>query len=212
MREPRMLAAVLTCVAWLLLATGPPAAQSASLPSEPWSYYASASVYIVEKDEDYVQPTIAADRGRLHLETRFNYEDRDTGSAWVGYNFSVGEELLVEFTPMLGVVFGNTTGIAPGYKGSLSWRNLTLYSETEYVLDTDDSDDSFLYTWAEFTLAPADGWRAGLVVQRTKVYETGFDIQRGVLLGFSYGRLEVTAHVFNPDESPVVMLAAGASF
>ena len=32
-----------------------------------------------------------------------------------------GEKLAWEFTPMLGGVFGVTTGIAPGYKGSLSW-------------------------------------------------------------------------------------------
>jgi hypothetical protein len=29
---------------------------------------------------------------------------------------------------MLGGVFGDTTGIAPGYKGSLNWWKLELYS------------------------------------------------------------------------------------
>ena len=37
---------------------------------------------------------------------------------------------------MIGGVFGDTTGIAPGYKGSLSWWKLELYSEGEYVFDT----------------------------------------------------------------------------
>ena len=37
---------------------------------------------------------------------------------------------------MLGGVFGETTGVAPGYKGSLSWWKLELYSEGEYVFDT----------------------------------------------------------------------------
>lgn len=201
-------AAIAACAAFL--ASGSAAAQS--LLAEPWSFYASASAYIIEDDDDYVQPTTTADRGSLHLEARFNYEDRDTGSAWVGYNWSAGEDLLFEFTPMLGAVFGNTTGVAPGFKGSLSWRNLTLYSETEYVFDADDSDDSYLYAWSELTVAPTKSWRAGLVVQRTKVYETELDIQRGILLGYSYGSLDVTAHVFNPDESPTVVLTAGASF
>ena len=40
-----------------------------------------------------MQPTVAADRDWLHVEARFNYEDRDTGSVWLGYNFSVGEEV-----------------------------------------------------------------------------------------------------------------------
>ena len=55
---------------------------------------------------------------------------------------------------MLGGVFGNTTGIAPGYKGSLSWWKLELYSEGEYVFDTGDSSESFFYNWSELTLAP----------------------------------------------------------
>jgi hypothetical protein len=59
---------------------------------------------------------LTADRGWLHLETRYNYENLETGSAWVGYNFSGGEKLKWEFTPMLGGVFGNTTGVAPGYE------------------------------------------------------------------------------------------------
>ena len=55
---------------------------------------------------------------------------------WIGYNFGGGEKLAWELTPLLGGVFGETTGIAPGYKGSLSWRMLELYSEGEYVFDS----------------------------------------------------------------------------
>ena len=77
-----------------------------------------------------MQPTVAADRDWLHVEARFNYEDRDTGSAWLGYNFSVGREVTLEITPMIGAVIGNTAGIAPGYKASLGWRMFELDSET----------------------------------------------------------------------------------
>ncbi len=86
-----------------------------------WSFSASASTYIVPDDHDYVQPTVTADRGWLHLEGRYNYEALETGSVWVGYNFSGGQTLTWEFIPMLGGVLGDTWGIAPGYKGSLGW-------------------------------------------------------------------------------------------
>lgn len=199
---------------------GVPAAQATATPAsangdheKAWSFAASAYTYIVPDSRNYVQPAIAADRGWLHLEARFNYEDLDTGSAWLGYNFSIGERLTLEVTPMVGVVFGNTTGIAPGYKLSLGWRKLELDSETEYVFDTNDSADSFLYTWSELALAPADWCRFGLVVQRTKAYETEFDIQRGFLLGFSYKRAWFTGYVFNPDASrPTVVFAVGFDF
>lgn len=111
---------------------------------------------------------------------------------------------------MVGAVFGDTNGVAPGYKSTLSWWKLELYSEGEYVIDTGDSSDSFFYTWSELTLSPADWFRFGLVVQRTKLYETEFDIQRGFLGGLSYKRMDITAYVFNPDESkPTVVLGVG---
>jgi hypothetical protein len=194
----------------LALASGRAAAQTAPGPpnERDWSLDASAYTYIVPDSENYVQPTVAADRGWLHLEARFNYENVDTGSAWLGCNLSVGDNVMLEITPMVGAVFGETDGIAPGFRGSLSWRKLELYSETEYVFDARDSADSFLYTWSELAVAPTAWSRVGLAVQRTKVYETEFDIQRGFLAGFSYKRAEVTAYLFNPDASPTVVIAA----
>ena len=47
-----------------------------------WSFSGSAYTYFVPDSHEYVQPTFTADRGWLHLETRYNYEDLETGSAW----------------------------------------------------------------------------------------------------------------------------------
>src|SRR4051812_23027036 len=86
-----------------------------------WAFSLSAYAYVVPDDDDYIQPTITADRDWLHLEARYNYEDLNTASGWIGYNFAGGNKLAWEFTPMLGGVVGDTNGVAPGYKGSLSW-------------------------------------------------------------------------------------------
>jgi hypothetical protein len=178
-----------------------------------WEFSASVYTYLVPDSRDYAQPTITADRDWLHLEARYNYENLETGSAWLGYNFSGGNKLSWELTPMLGGVFGNTTGIAPGYKGSLSWWKLALYSEGEYVVDAGDSSGSFFYNWSELTLAPVEWFRFGMVTQRTRAYQTDRDIQRGLLVGLSYRHVSLTTYVFNPDESrPVVVLALGVSF
>jgi hypothetical protein len=212
----------------VLLAAGPARAQAQApapagavpaqaSPADPaekqWSFSAAVSGYFLPDDTDYAQPAVTADRGRLHLEARYNYEDRETGSAWIGYNLSVGDSVTLEFTPMMGAVFGNTAGVAPGYRASLAWRMLQLYSETEFVIDAGDPADSFLYTWSEFEVAPRDWCRFGLVVQRTKAYQTEFDIQRGFFAGVSYRRTDVTAYVFNPDaDRPTVVVAVGVSF
>jgi hypothetical protein len=180
---------------------------------ETWSYSASAYTYFVADDRDYVQPTFTADRGWLHLEARYNYEALDTGSAWVGYNFSGGETVTWEFTPMIGAVFGATDGIAPGYKGLLGWKKLEFYSEGEYVFDAGESADSFFYNWSELTLAPVESFRFGLVTQRTRAYQADREIQRGLLAGFSYKKFGVTGYVFNPDdEEPTFVLAVVVTF
>jgi hypothetical protein len=194
-------------------------AQTASTPAAPpadtrdWSFSASAYTYVLSDHRTYVQPTVSADRGRLHLEARYNYENLKTGSAWLGANFSGGKTLEWEFTPMLGAVFGDTDGVAPGLQLSLSWWKLNLSSENEYVFDAGDGSDSFFYNWSELTLAPADSFWFGLVTQRTRVYQTDREIQRGVMAGFSVKRLTFNGYVFNPeDDKPRFVFAAAVTF
>ena len=207
---------VLRCVAIaVVVASANASAQTTtSAPDDnAWSFSASAYTYVVPDSENYVQPTFTADRGWLHLEARYNYEALDTGSAWVGYNFSGGEKLAWEFTPMLGGVFGDTAGIAPGYKGSLGLWKLELYSEGELVFDAGDSSDSFFYNWSELTLAPMDWFRFGLVTQRTRAYESDRDIQRGLLVGFTYKKVDVSAYLLDPDaDTPTFVFAVGLDF
>ena len=171
------------------------------------------SGYLVPESRDYVNPNFTADRGSLHLEARYNYEALETGSLWVGYNFKTGENLVFEFAPMLGGVFGNLTGVAPGYNLSLSYKRFSLSSQSEFVFDAGDSSRNFFYTWSELTYSPWEWLRAGLVVQRTKAYKSELDIQRGFLVGVSYRRVDLTTYVFNLGwTDPTIVLAAGFNF
>jgi hypothetical protein len=175
------------------------AAQTAdATPPVNWTFSAAVWFYAVP-DDDYAQPTVTADRGTLHLETRYNYEGHETGSVWVGYNFEGGEALPWELTPIVGGIFGDTTGVAPGYKGSVSWRRLRFYSEGEYVLNTGESSDSFFFNWSELTVSLVSWLRAGLATQRTRVYRTDRDIQRGIVVGATYKNLDIAGYVLNPD-------------
>jgi len=196
------------------LATSHATTAAAEQPAAPtWSFSASAYTYFPGGSQDYVQPTLRADRNWLHLEARYNYESHNTGSIWVGYSFSVGEKLKLDFTTMLGTVYGKTNGYAPGYEFTLSWGTVQLYSEGEYVFDTRNSSDSYFYTWSELTLSPVDWFEFGAVIQRTKVYQTDFDIQRGLLVRFSHQKLDLSACVFNPDaDKPTYVLALSISF
>src|SRR3954465_14194096 len=88
--------------------TSPPSAVE-DTQEKAWSFTASAYTYVVPDSRDYVQPTFTADRGWLHLEARYNYEAFETGSALIGYNLSAGKDVTLEFTPMVGGVFGDLT-------------------------------------------------------------------------------------------------------
>jgi hypothetical protein len=213
-----------TCLAILCLALfavpvsaqnapGSPTTIQSGQPAPSWSYSITVFTYLLPDSSVYVQPTITADRRWLHLEARYNYEDLETGSVWVGYNFSVGKKLSLNITPMLGGVFGKTTGIAPGYSTSLGWRWLELYSEGEFVFAITRSSDSFFYNWTDFTVSPTDWLRVGLVMQRTQVYRSELDIQRGFLVGLRYKQLDVTGHVFNLNqERPTYALSVRIEF
>src|SRR5512138_1071261 len=90
--------------------------------SRPWTFSASAYAFLVPHAPDYVNPNVTADHERgLHLEARYNYEALRTGSAWLGWTFAAGEDLALEITPMIGGVFGDVDGVAPGWLLSLSW-------------------------------------------------------------------------------------------
>ena len=194
-------------------ASGHAVAQTPPDDAPSWTVSASAATYMVADDKNYVQPTVAVDRDWLHLEGRFNYEDRNTGSAWFGRNFEAGSTVTLEIAPMIGVAFGRTAGVAPGYKGTLQWRVLDLYSEGEYLFDTGNSSDSFLYTWSEVGVSPRDWLRAGFAVQRTRVYQTELDTQRGLFAGVSFRRANISAYVFDSGGArPTVVLSVGASF
>jgi hypothetical protein len=132
---------------------------------------------------------------------------------WLGCNFGGGKKVEWEFTPMLGGVFGETTGIAPGYKGSVRCWKLEFYSEGQYVIDAGDSSGSYLYNWSELTVAPVEWLPIGLVTQRTRAYEAERDIQRGFLVSFAWKNTTFTTYVLNSAEArPTLILAGSVTF
>jgi hypothetical protein len=178
-----------------------------------WSYSLAADGYLVPNDQSYGSSIFTADHQWFHLEARYNEEYLKTGSLWAGYNFSVGHNLVFEATPMLGAVFGNTTGIAPGYELSLAYKRLELSSEGEYVFNTDDRTASFFYTWNELVYSPTDWFRAGLVAQRQRDYHSNLDVQRGFSVGIAHKKMDFTTYVFNAGwTTPTVVLALTFKF
>jgi hypothetical protein len=178
-----------------------------------WALAFNLAGYFVPDDQYYASVTFTADKAHFHAGAHYNYENQHTGSIWFGYNFQIGDKVLLQATPMIGGVLGRTTGIAPGYLASLSWKKLELSTEGEFVVDAKAHSSSFFYSWMEFSYSPAEWFRMGLVADRTKAYHTNLDIQRGVLIGLSHRRIDFTSYIFNLGwTTPTVVLSVGYSF
>jgi len=162
-----------------------------------WTFGVTAFAFFLPDEPDYLQPTVSADHGSLHLESRYAYEDRNTVSLFAGWNATMGKALTLEVTPMVGVVAGRTDGIAPGLELTLSWRLVELHSESEYVLAFGGAGSSFFYSWSELGLRPVHWLRAGLAVQRTKRFHSPREVSYGPMLGVTIGKLEATFYVFD---------------
>src|SRR5688572_1740330 len=199
-----------TLLLWAIPTRGQDAA-AADAANGTWSFELSAFTYFPSDDDVYVSPVFTADRDELHLEARYNYEAQDTGSAFIGWNFAFGDELVFEVTPMIGAVLGRVNGVAPGYRFSLTYHRFDLFSEGEYLFDLEDDSESFFYTWSELAWSATEWLRLGLAIQRTRAYESDVDVQRGLLVGFSYRTIDFTTYVFELDD-PTVVLALSFSF
>ena len=190
--------------------TGAPASQPAApaTPDPAWSFRVSAATYILPDEENYVQPTVTADRGALHLETRYNYEDHESVSAFVGWNLEFGDTVKLALTPMIGGVGGQTDGVIPALTLDFTWRRLEFYSEGEYVIAAGRRNNNFLYNWSELSLWATEWLRAGMVTQRTRIFRTfrtTREIQRGALVGVAGSRLEGVVYLFNPGSDDQVL-------
>lgn len=176
-----------------------------------WIFNAEGDFYFTEPF--FILPVISADKNQIHLEARYNYEELKTFSGWIGYNISGGDKFVYTITPMAGFIAGRITGFAPGLKLGFNFRKLELYNESEYVFDTNNKENNFFYSWTDFTYSPAEWVFLGFSIQRTKVYKTEFDIQRGLLTGVSYRNFEMSAYYFNPGtENNFFLLSLSSEF
>jgi hypothetical protein len=196
-------------------ATPPPVAPAPAAEAEEagWEFGLSGALYVLPDEGDYVQPTFKADHGLFHFEARYDYEDLGSSSFFVGANFELGEKVKLALTPMIGVVAGQTDGIIPALEADLTFWRLEAYGEAEYVFDENDSSSKYFYMWSELSLWPTEWLRAGMVTQRTRVYQTDRDIQRGLLVGFTFKKLDGTVYFFNPGaDDHFTVVSLGVSF
>lgn len=163
-----------------------------------WEFALSAFYVDPPGSDQHVTTVLYADRGPLHLEGRYGYEDLDTASVFVGWTFEVGEEVHAAITPMVGGVFGDTNGVAPGLLVDAGWNKLSFYAEAEYLFDSDDSDDDYFYSWSTLMWRFGPAFAAGVVAERSRIVDTDLELQRGLALQITPGPVGFAIYAYNP--------------
>lgn len=197
-----------------LAADGDPGGKGAPTGTEPaWEFALTAYPTAVRGGDNYTSAIATADRDALHLEARYNYESVGARSAFIGWNFSGGEAVAWELTPLLGGAWGTTRAFVAGLEASLAWKRLDFYVEAEYVRDADVRSDSYLYAWSELGYSPVEWLRVGIAGQRTRAYGGERDIQRGPFLQVTLGPFTLGGYWFNPGSDEQVFVGSiGVSF
>jgi len=194
------------CNLFLIITSTLFAQEQDTLEASEWEYGVETDLYFT--DPFIFLPIFTADKGKLHFEARYNYEDLKTASAWVGYNFFGGDEFEYFITPMVGGAFGRTNGIATGLEFTLGYAGFELYSESEYLFDFESSENNFFYSWTDLTYSPIDWLWFGISGQRTRLYQTEVEIDRGLILGAAYRNFEISGYFYNPFTDDVVFMMA----
>jgi len=166
-----------------------------------WRFSAWAEMFIIPGEEDFFNPTFYARHKTLHLEARYNYEDRNTASVWAGHRFKFGNGVKFVVVPMGAVVFGNTNGLAPGLEMEIMYKKFDFYAESEYVFDFGSSENNFFYNYSELAIRPITPLRTGLITQRTKLFETPREFQAGIFTEYYFGRCRAGVFYFSPFAS-----------
>ncbi len=189
------------------------AAEPEPAAAPPTSVSATGYWYAMRDQPDFGVGVAALNRGPLHLEARYNYEARDSGSLFVGWKFAGGDDLTFELTPIIGGLFGAARGVVPGFEASVAYKEVDFYIEAEYVRDLDDSSASYTYAWSELGWRPLPWLRVGLAGQRTRTIDSDRDIQRGVFGQVTVGKATLGVYAFNPDAgSRYAIVSLGLQF
>lgn len=198
---------------WLAIAMLAPRLLAAQADSQP-SVSGSAQLYVqlAEGEDPLPVGIVGVDARSWHFEGRYNYEDVETASVWLGWNLSYGSTVTLDLTPMAALVVGTVNGVAPGVELTLSWKELTFYDEMELVVPF-NGDPSYFVSWSTATWWFSDVLQPGFTVQRFRVFEGEREVDWGLALASEFGRLSTGVYAFAPfGASPFWQLSAEWAF
>lgn len=133
-----------------------------------------------------------------YAEARYNYEDTETFSFYLGRSFSGEKNLSYTFTPIIGAAMGRFKGISTGLNIDMEYGKFFFSAQSQYSLATErgKGSDDFFYSWSEAGFQPLHWLYAGASFQQTYMANEKL-LEPGALIGFSFGRFSIPIYGFD---------------
>jgi hypothetical protein len=134
----------------------------------------------------------------IYVEARYNYEDKQTLSYYIGKSFSIDNDVEFEIIPMFGASFGNTFGVSPAFNMTLEYKRFSTYTECQYTYNFRDKRNSFYFDRTNFSTEINKYFDLGGAIQiyRPNEGEPFFKIGPSVSFNFTSFKLELIAFNF----------------
>jgi len=131
-----------------------------------------------------------------HAEARYNYEEENTFSLYLGKTFSCDRHISSSFTPLLGWVAGKFNGPSAGLNVDLEVEKFFFSAQSQYSFSFSHPHDAFLYNWSEAGYQPMSWLYTGISSQLTCTTK-GAKLETGFLAGVSNDRFTLPVYAFN---------------
>ena len=156
--------------------------------------------HYVGKSQPYVFMPVATflSNRNWYAEARYNYEELQTFSLYLGKSFTGDNRLSYSLTPVIGAAIGRFEGISTGLNIELEYDKFFFSAQSQYSKSTPKGkgSDDFFYSWSELGYQPLNWLYAGASFQHTYTdYEKL--IEPGALVGFSFGRYSIPVYGFD---------------
>ena len=98
----------------------------------------------------------------------------------------------------------------PGLEMEIVYRKFDLYSESEYIFDLTGKENNFFYAYSELAIRPINPLRTGITIQRTRLFQSERELQRGIFAEYYFGRFRLGAFYFSPFASDNFWIASAS--
>jgi hypothetical protein len=133
----------------------------------------------------------------FYTELRYNYEEVNTFSMYMGKTFLMGAKKNLSITPMLGWSAGEFEGVTLSGRSAIEWGDFFVSTEAQYSKSLNTTSASFIFSWTEAGISLGKNFFTGLSLQTTMEKDIK-SIEPGFLMGFETGKLCVPVYFFNP--------------